>query len=274
MTLLRSAFLPATALLALLSAPAAAERVGDKYWLNGQALFSSLDTSLRIDNSVNGNQGTLIDLEKDLGASRHLTVPTVLIGGRISSKWRLEFEYLGLPQSATRTIDRTITIDDTTYNVGATLQSRFKTDIYRFVVGWSPIKTDTAELGFSIGGHITNFDLSVSGQGATGGGTVTLQTRSKSQLAPLPTIGTYANYDLSEMFSLYGRIDFFALTIDKYSGHLVDAQAGVQARFAKNFGIGAGYRFVDYRVGIKNGDWRGRVEYKFHGPLVFAELAF
>ncbi len=56
MTLLRSAFLPATALLALLSAPAAAERVGDKYWLNGQALFSSLDTSLRIDNSVNGTR--------------------------------------------------------------------------------------------------------------------------------------------------------------------------------------------------------------------------
>ncbi len=256
------------------SAPALAERVDDKYWLNGQALFAHSKAVIRIDNSDTGANGTPIDLAKQLGQGRNRTIPTILLGGRFSNKWRAELEYLALPQHATRVLDNDITVGDTTYAANGTLTSRFRTDIYRFVVGYSPIKTDTAELGFSIGAHITTFRAGFEGVGSVNGNPATLETFSRTQLAPLPTIGAYGNYSLSPMFSLYGRADLFALTIDKYSGHLYDLQGGVQARVAKNFGIGAGYRYVEYQIGIKGDNLRGRINYKFNGPLIFAELAF
>jgi hypothetical protein len=42
----------------------------------------------------------------------------------------------------------------------------------------------------------------------------------------------------------------------------------------KNFGIGADFRYVDYRLRATTDEFTGRVRYDFYGPFVYAVVGF
>jgi hypothetical protein len=42
----------------------------------------------------------------------------------------------------------------------------------------------------------------------------------------------------------------------------------------RNFGIGADFRYVDYRLRATANDFTGRVQYNFYGPFVYAVVGF
>lgn len=60
----------------------------------------------------------------------------------------------------------------------------------------------------------------------------------------------------------------------KYTGSLIDAQIGFEARVLKNIGVGLGYRYAGYRVKARKNDWRGKLDYSYSGPMAYIELAF
>ena len=257
----------------LIAVPALAERPEDNYWLSGTAMFAAADTTLRIDHS--GGLGTGISLEKDIGLHAHETLPVVLGGARLSDHWRVEAEYLRFKRSGSAAIKRPLTIGDTTYNVNTNLAGSLESNTYRIGVGYSFVKTDTAELGVSAGFHITRFNTSFVGTGSVnGGGQAVLVSTNRGVTAPLPTLGLYGSYSLSKMFSLTGRADYLSIKIGDVKGKLIDTQAGVAARVFKHVSVGAGYRYVEYDVKAEKGKFLGTLNYQFHGPVVFAELAF
>ena len=45
-------------------------------------------------------------------------------------------------------------------------------------------------------------------------------------------------------------------------------------RFTENFGIGVGYRYVDYDLDVERDTYVASFDYKFWGPSVFLELGF
>lgn len=65
-----------------------------------------------------------------------------------------------------------------------------------------------------------------------------------------------------------------SLRYDHYDGSLVNWMAAVDWRFAKNWGVGLGYRFVDYKLESSASDLHGSVNYRFKGPAFFVNAAF
>ena len=96
----------------------------------------------------------------------------------------------------------------------------------------------------------------------------------KSRTIPLPNVSLFGNYNIDKTWGLNGRVDLLSMKMGGYKGTLVDAQATVSARVHHNIGAGLGYRYVDYDVRVRKSDLHADVNYRYHGPFAFVELAF
>ncbi len=250
-----------------------AQALEDRYWFEAQAYWPDVNTTVSVA-GPNGLVGTKIDLESDLDLSDRKTLPAFQAGARIGERWSIIGEYYGLDRSGSAGANRDINFDDVTYSAGGALSSAFDTKVYRAAVGYSFIKSDRAELGASLGLHVTQFKLSISGQGHVGAAAVQSELRKRDALAPLPTLGLFGAYQVAPRLMVGGRVDYLSLKVGDYDGRLVNAEARLSYRLFKNVGIGAAYRYVDYDLNIDKEHWQGELAYKFKGPALFLTAAF
>jgi hypothetical protein len=259
---------------AAVAVPASAQAVADDFWISGSGFLANVDTKVRISPASNANSGTELDLEDDLGLDDNELLPAIYAGAKLGGGFVITGEYYSLSRDTTASIARTITVDDVTYPVNASVSAGFKTAIYRLTVGYSFIRNETTEVGAAIGLHATDLQFSLSGQGSSGGAPVTLQTRRKDFLAPIPTVGLYGTFEVAPRVTINARADYLSLGIDNYDGSILNAQAAVSYRFTDNFGVGVGYRYVDYDLDVERTNYTGHFDYKFWGPSVFLEAGF
>lgn len=269
-------FLGAASILGtiVLAAPASAQSLDDKFWIQGAGFLANVDTDARISPAANPTVGTQIDLEDDLGLDDNSLLPAIYAGARLGSGFVITGEYYSLGRDSTATIARNITIEDVTYPINGSVTAGFDTDIYRFTIGYSFIRNETVEVGAAIGFHATDLQFSLSGQGSTGGAPVSTQVRRKDVLAPMPTVGLYTTFEVMPRVTINARADYLSLGIDDYDGSLLNAQASVSYRVMDNVGIGVGYRYVDYDLDVEKPNYVASFDYQFWGPSVFLEVGF
>jgi hypothetical protein len=270
----RSSLLKISAVSAALLLPATgawAERPTDQYWLQLQGYRPSIESTARADALATNRPGTEFSFESDLGMADSKTLPSALLGMRFFDNWRLEFEYYSLKRNATKTLGRQIVWDDTVFDIAAELRSDFDSSIYRLTTGYSFLKTPTAEFGASLGLHVTDFRVALAASSNIGG---PISSEAKDALAPLPTLGLYGGYAFSPAFGVRGRADLLSFKYQDYDGKLVNVELALDWRFSQNFGVGIGYRYVDYQLDVTKPRWNGQLKYKFSGPVLFLEAAF
>lgn len=268
-----SAIAVAALLVTAFPAVAHAQRGENRFYGKAGAFFPSVNSNLRVDGN-NSNVGTEIDLESDLGLPKHKALPFGLIGWRFSENWRVEAEYFSLSRETTKVIDRELAIGNTTFPINAQVTSGLSTDVYRVAIGRSFARGSNYEIGGNIGIHFSDFAVFAEGIGSVGGTAGSLRSERRNQMVPLPTLGLYGSFDINETFALVARVNYFQLKISDYKGQLLDASVGINAMVHKNFGIGADFRYVDYRLRATTDEFTGRVRYDFYGPFVYAVVGF
>ncbi len=268
-----TAGLAAGAALAGLASSAHAQAVQDRYWLDVQAFWPDINTTVAVSNK-SGSVGTKIDLESDLKLKDRKSLPAVYAGARIGDRWSIIGEYYALNRSGSASAGRDLTFDDVTFPAGVTVASAFDTDVYRVAVGYSFVRSDKADVGVAVGLHVTQFKVVLEGDGHVGSASVQTETRKRDALAPLPTLGLYGSYQLTPKLTAGARVDYLSLKVSDYDGRLVNAQASLNYRLFRNIGVGVMYRYVDYDLNIEKDRWNGEMAYKFKGPAVFLQAAF
>jgi len=263
----------AAAVLACASTAATAEMPQDRFWAGVEYFYPTVSTTARFDATATSRPGTEINLEDELDLNDRKGTPYIDLGMRLGDNWRIEFEYYQLKRSATKTISRQIDWGDTTFPIGATLNTTFDSTIYRLTGGWSFIKNQQMEAGVSFGLHVTDFETQLSGQG-TGPLGLGFQREAHDQLVPLPTLGLFGTYMVTPKLALRGRVDYLSLNYEDYDGRLMNWMGVLDWRFTPNFGVGAGYRYVDYKVGATKSNFNGEVRYNFKGPTLFVNMGF
>jgi hypothetical protein len=261
---------------ALAGSAALAQSSAPGWWFQLGAFRPSIDSTLRVDDAGGAN-GTQFDAENALGLPRRKTLASGLIGVRLGDRWRLEVEHFNLNRSVRQfAITETLVIDDTTFPVSAQIDTDFDSKVTRVSGGYSFVKSEAAELGFVVGAHVTNFQFGISGTFSSGGGApATFRREERDATVPLPTVGLFGSMALAPGLALNGRADVFSFSHRGYDGRLLNLQANVTWHFTPNIGIGAGYRFNDYRVEADRGeDFRGRLDYEFRGPVLFVDARF
>ena len=255
------------------AASAQAQALDDRYWFEAQAYWPDVNTTVSVA-GPNGVVGAKIDMESDLDLSDRKTLPAFQAGARFGERWSLIGEYYGLDRSGSASIGRDITFDDVTYSTGASLSSSFDTKVYRAAVGYAFLKRDKVELGASLGLHVTQFKVTLAGEGHVGNAAAQSELRKRDALAPLPTLGLYGAYQITPRLLLGGRVDYLSLKVGDYDGRLTNTEARLSYRLFDHVGIGAAYRYVDYDLNVDKPHWQGEVAYKFKGPALFLQAAF
>jgi hypothetical protein len=263
------------AIACLAAAPASAQALGDKYWVEAGAYWADISSNARIEPDHPLIPGTTIDFESDLDLDDSEALPSIMAGARLGGRWSIGAEYYSLGREGTRQAERAIRFDDVVFDVGARVDSKFVSDVYRLTVGYAFVRTKDAEIGGAIGVHGTDFDLSLAGEASLNGTPVVGGViRRKEVFIPLPTVGLFGTVEVAPKVVLNARIDYLSLSIDRYGGRLLNAQAAASYRVTRHLDIGAMWRSVDYRLDIERDRWQGRVRYKFNGPELFARLVF
>ena len=261
-------FFAVAAASAAAAQPAWAETAADHAWLDAGGFVASVDSNLRIDNTAAGIRGTDIDFERHLGLDDGRFLPKVTGGVRVGRRFRVEADYFSLDREAQIVLDGEIRIEDTVFPADVEVTTDFDTRIYRLAAGYSLVRNDKAEFGVAAGAHVTKASFRIQADVL---GLHLEEHRSKS--VPLPNVGVYGNVHLWGPLSLQGNIDAFKMKAGDYKGTLIDAQLGVEARFAKNFGVGLGYRHAHYKVIADKSDWHGKLTYDYSGPMAYLTLA-
>jgi hypothetical protein len=248
----------------------------ERFRIDVGGFFQKIDTIVRIDGE-NGH-GTEINLEDVLGQNAHQT--TLRLDGyyRFGPHGNLQFSYRNWHRTNDHTLDRDVTIGDTTYHVGASVSTDNKVDIFQLYYGYSFVNNGETELGLALGlsGYWTR--LSVTGSGsvtAPGGSSQTvIETESKNVLAPVPGIGGYFRFTLLPRFFLTASAKGLPpVTVSGFHGDMVDVTGGLDYFFTKNIGLGAAYEYVKINFSDSSTP-QVKLSYRYSGPLVFAAIAF
>jgi hypothetical protein len=258
----------------LAATPARAQALQDDFWFQLSGYWANVDTDIQVSEADAPDSGTEIDLEEDLALDDNSLLISIFAGARLGSGFQIGADYYSLGRDSTNTIDRDIVIEDVTYPANVDVTTGFDSDIYRLTVGWAFARGENYEVGGAIGLHATDITVSIEGQGTVDGSAVQIQQRRQDFLAPLPTLGLFANFEVMPGLVAGARVDFLSLSVDDYDGRLINLQASLAYRITRNIGVGVLYRYVDYRVDVEKEEYVGRFAYEFNGPALFVEVGF
>jgi len=225
------------------------------------------DTNLRVDGTGGLGLGTEIDLEKDLDLDEDIFSYRIDAEWRFFDRHRLNFSFYDLSRDSTTTIGRDITIGDTTFFLGTTVESQWNYKVYVASYTWSFLQTNTYEVGLNFGAHITDVELGVRG-------TFGLLDELDAITLPLPVVGLTGAYAFTPKLILRANAGAFYLEIDEYDGSLFNADLDLEYNFWKYIGVGIGYQFFRLNVNVDENRFNGKATYTYHGAKAFLNFYF
>lgn len=184
-----------------------------------------------------------------------------------NKKWSLSVEYFGVKSNHNLTLEDEIEWEDVTYPVGVEVDAGFRINMYRIFFGRSIVQRQNHELGGGLGVHAMDIRTFIEGEAYIDDVSAGFERKSVSVVAPVPNIGFWYYYTPNDKWALTARVDWFAITIDKYGGSLWNVAPGVKYQVFKNLGVGLNYRYIKTSINVDETNWNGEVDLIFQGPL-------
>lgn len=262
---------PLVVALACGSAALPAAAYDHRFEVRGGWFFTRFNTDLRVDS--NAGLGTDVNLEDDLGMDQSDHTWFAGLEWRIATHHRLSVEYFNFDRSATRTLNKEISIDEETYPVGSTLSSEFNLEMLPVAYSYSFIRNERHELAGSIGVHWTQLEFNAIGSASLNGTDADFSTTQDSDL-PLPLVGGRYSYNISERWQVGTNASYFYLSIDNIDGSLLSLNAHTEYWVSENFAVGGALDYFRLNVDASQNDFSGDVKYSYFGPKVFLKVGF
>jgi hypothetical protein len=221
--------------------------------------------------SVTGVPGTDINLEKDFGINK--TVGTFLANAewRVSRRSRLAFGYYDIDRSSTHTLTKDIIFEGNTYPVNATVNSFFNTSIFQFSYGYAIISKPKFEAGLLIGAHVVGSKAGISLVGASTG---VSKSNDYGFTAPLPDVGIWGGYAITNRFAVNMDMDYFALTTNNFSGRVLATNFNFTYKLMNKLDVSLGYTGLNFNLKVVKDNVDGRFKWGYNGPALGVIYSF
>ena len=242
----------------------------ERFKISAGFLIPLSNTSIEVSNR-NGDAGTSIDFEEDLGLKRGTETFSADFQWRASRRSRFDLSFYRLNRSVTHTIDKDIHYSDSTYRANATLNGFFNTDIYRFSYGYALFAKPKYELGVMIGAHVVRANVGV---GLYTPNTSVTRTDDFGVTAPLPNFGIWGGYVFNDRWALNGEIDWLSLTVGDIQGRILAYNISFIYKILNNLTASAGYTGLNCRVDVTKTDRTGTLKWGNNGPALTVAFSF
>jgi hypothetical protein len=194
---------------------------------------------------------------------------------RFAERHKLRALWFSTSRSNSRTTDQEIDWGDETIPVGAKVKGDVNWDIYELAYEYSFLRRDTYELSASIGSYYATVDTSLSAKITNPGGTTERKVGGDASVdLPLPVLGLRGLWVFPYDLSLDVSGQWFALSVNEYSGNLQDYRATLTWQPKPWLGIGLGYDWFQAHGDVDSSDFKGNLDWTFQGPMLYYSASF
>lgn len=265
------ALVPCMLAATALSAPAHAAEGDPRFELRLGAMNIDNDNTLRGETEINGEQ---LSGTQDFKLGGKEWEPRVDGLFRISQRQRLIFNYFKYDKDARETLSDDVSYGDVTVPSGSFVKGELKYQVASLVYDYAVVDTDEVSLGLQLGAEWAK----VEGNAYADLGDLysgTFVDESEDGAAPVVGLRFSAHPGEHWVVTVQGQY----LNTDwgdfgDYEGDLSRANAIVEYRFTRNFGVFAGYDWFKLDVDRKGGDATIGLKQEFKGPVAGITLAF
>jgi len=234
----------------------------------GAFILSDVQTVFRLD-ARGLPPGTDLDFADNLGGDSSLSVFRFDGSWNFHGRHGLDAAWYDIDQKAQTVLSKTIEYNGQTYTIGATVQSRFRTNFYKVTYHYTFYKRERHEVSGLLGAHIMKVYTSI-GLANTG------SLESFSVTAPLPSFGLAWKAAWTERFSTRASLQYFGISYDegRYSGQFTDLMATAEYTIGHGAGLGLGYNRFDLKLDLAKGIHNLNMHYAYNGLLAYVFARF
>lgn len=182
--------------------------------------------------------------------------------GDIDRNFYFEFGDIDVP-SDIESVEGTLNVD-----------SHFNADLYIVNLGYELYQSPRVKIDAGLGIHVVDFGLDMDVALTANNLTESLGSESSDVTAPLPNLVLFGQWELSEKLEISSPLGWLSLDYDDYDGELTALELDIDYALTPHFGLGAGYRFIDYRVTKTGERLTSSFESLFQGPTLYAVACF
>ena len=243
-----------------------------KFALGGY--FPSVSSDMKVD--INDTE---IDLEESLGLSENDALWRLDGYWRFAKKHRLGFGYYGFDRDATKALDKELVIGGEPWYVGALVQTEWTMDFYTLSYAYSFYQGEKWEIAGTIGAYWVRFKASLALAAGLDNGVdpplvVGDRVESETFEGPLPLFGLAFDYYITPKWMVTLKGAYFQLSINEFTGKILNLGANVEYQFTKLFGLGLGYDGFRLNVEAADKGSFAEVDYNYSGVQVYGILRF
>jgi hypothetical protein len=228
--------------------------------------YSSVSSTLRVGRGGGGG-GLAMDAEGTLGLSRELLSPEVWVSYRLAERHRISFSFQDMTRTATRTLQRDIVVDGTTYAIGTDIHTVYGVQFFELTYAWSFLQDDRMEMALTFGFDTLRAHFSIEA-------TNTQLAANERFIFPIPLPGANADFQLIPDLWLRERLQLMYVPVQNYAGLLIDLDTALEYSFVKNVSLGLGFNI--FRVELEKkangstwGNFEGDFKYNSAGVLIY-----
>jgi len=247
----------------------------DSLIIRGGGLVAAFNSGLRLD-ATNG-QGTDVSFERDLGFTKTTALWFVDGSWHIGGRHHLYFSFIDTKRDATKAgISEPITIGNTTFQVGATIQAFIDNNYTAFDYGFGLTKNPKAEFVFTIGlsSVKVHTGAGLQLQSTTGGSVSRSLTSDAEDRSIFPVPGLQFASRVHPHVNLTGYVRYIQATLEGVKQGSVDGRFGADFPLSSHVGFGAAYYFNLVKQEGSKDTFTGKLRYRFNGPQFYVLIHF
>jgi hypothetical protein len=244
-------FLPLCSGAGALSAQAVQNHLYDKFQLDLSGTMVILSSDFRVDG--NNGAGTDVSAEGRLGLPKNKFQPRASLRWRPGHRHEIEIGYQFARREGTKTLTDSVVFQDSTFNIGATVNSQFNTDQAFLTYRYAFIAHERTQIGFGVGLGAFFFkvgiDALVNGSGAGQTDSVSFGIH-KDFVGPTASLGLYGRFLSGQHWLFEADVRGIAIKIDRFKAAVGEGSGAVRYYVSHTLGLELGYGISAVKVEV------------------------
>lgn len=215
--------------------------------------------------------GLQIDIESALGLDVTRWATRANIQYRFSKKRKhsVVLGYFGVNRRTSKILEAELNIGKLTIPLGTEINSRYDLDIIRVKYDYSFYQDDRVSIGASFGAFVMPVSFRVETQ--------LFESETASFIAPLPLFGLRSDFKITDKFYLNQSAEILYLSIDNFTGSILDLTLNLGYRPIKFLGLGVGVNANRFELSAMGKDYPffeffGELKFGYTGVYLFASF--
>jgi hypothetical protein len=232
-----------------------------RFGLWGGAFFAEVDTSMRWDSSI--IPGTDIGLESTLGMDDNSSSFNGEFEWRFFNRNALKFRYFKLTRDGSGDAPFNLIVNGITIPINAQVDSFFDAEVLALAYNFAFIKRDNLMIDVGLGLSIQDLSFGIAAEN--------IDFRERGDVtAPLPTITFGLDWAITPQWIARLDLGYFDLKLDNIRGQITEFRGGIVWKPWKSVGFELAYNYFDVETKVTSpeGDFEGKLNYDFKGPLI------